>query len=89
MIKDDAAKKQKRSLVFSENNFFSELNIKFEPFCPEQLSPCNINQKTFQYHNKQDCSYQGEALKVPTAFKGLWGSNNIKKTKSNKKNSKI
>ena len=28
---------------------------------------------------KQDCSYQGEALNVPTAFKGFWSSNNIKK----------
>ena len=25
---------------------------------------------------EQDCSYQGEALKVPTAYKRLWGSNN-------------
>ena len=26
---------------------------------------------------KQDCSYQGEALIVPTAFRGLSSSNNI------------
>ena len=28
---------------------------------------------------KQDCSYQGEALNVPTAFEGFWSSSiNIK-----------
>ena len=25
---------------------------------------------------EQDCSYQGEALNVPTAFKVLWSCNN-------------
>ena len=29
--------------------------------------------------NLQDCSYQGESLNVPTAFQGLWSSNNIEK----------
>ena len=28
----------------------------------------------------QDCSYQGEALNVPTAFEGLWSSSNNIKT---------
>ena len=28
---------------------------------------------------EQDCSYQGEPLNVPTAFKCLWSSNNMKK----------
>ena len=31
---------------------------------------------------KQDCSYQGEALNVPTADKGLWSSNIITKLSS-------
>ena len=32
-----------------------------------------------KYSGKQDCSYQGKALNVPTAFEGLWSiSNNIK-----------
>ena len=35
---------------------------------------------------KQDCSYQGEALNVPTAFSGLWSSNNIKKFNEIKQN---
>ena len=30
------------------------------------------------HNTKQDYSYQGEALNVPSAFKGLWSSNNIK-----------
>ena len=42
---------------------------------------------------KQDCWYQGEALKVPTAFQGFWSSNNNKKfneiEKYEKKISKI
>ena len=38
---------------------------------------------------KQDCSYQGEALNVPTAFEVLWSSNNIKKLKVIKQNDKI
>ena len=29
------------------------------------------------FKTKQDCSYQGEALKTPTAFYRLWSSNNI------------
>ena len=29
---------------------------------------------------QQDCSYQGEALNVPTAFEGLWSSSNNIKT---------
>ena len=37
---------------------------------------------------KQDCSYQGEALNVPTAIKGLWSSNNIKKLDEIKQNEK-
>ena len=28
---------------------------------------------------RQDCSYQGEALNVSTAFSGLWSRSNIKK----------
>ena len=45
--------------------------------------------KRMKMKNKQNCSYQGEALNVPTAFQGLWSSNNIKKLneiKQNKKN---
>ena len=43
------------------------------------------------YKVQQDCSYQGEALKVPTAFYRLWSSNNINniKIKSNKINEKL
>ena len=36
--------------------------------------------------NKQDCSYQGNALNVPSDFYDLWGSNNIKKLKVTKQN---
>ena len=36
-----------------------------------------------------DCSYQGKALIVPTAFKGLWSSNNIKKINVIKQNENI
>ena len=44
-----------------------------------------------QKQKQQDCSYQGEALKVPTAFYRLWSSNNINniKIKSNKINEKL
>ena len=27
---------------------------------------------------KQDCSYQGKALNVPTAFQGLWSIDKLK-----------
>ena len=37
-------------------------------------------------YTNQNCSYQGEALNVPTAFKGLWSSNNIKKINVIKQN---
>ena len=30
--------------------------------------------------DKQDCSYHGEGLNVPTAFEGLWSSSNNIKT---------
>ena len=32
---------------------------------------------------KQDSSYQGEALNVPTAYSGLWSSNNNEIFKKN------
>ena len=35
---------------------------------------------------KQECSYQGEALNVQTAFQDLWSSNNIKKFYQMKQN---
>ena len=34
---------------------------------------------------RQDCSYQGKALNVPTAFEGLWSSSNNIKTLYEKK----
>ena len=34
------------------------------------------------YKAEQDCSYQGEALKVPTAFYRLWSGNNINNIKN-------
>ena len=33
---------------------------------------------------KQNCSYQGESLNVPTAFYGQWSSNNMKKMNGEK-----
>ena len=41
-----------------------------------------------ELHKEQDCSYQGEALNVPTAFEGLWSRNDIKKLKVIKQNEK-
>ena len=41
----------------------------------------DISQDQFQ----QDCSYQGKALNVPTAFKGLWSSNSFEKLNVKKK----
>ena len=38
---------------------------------------------------RQDCSYQGEALNVPTVCKGLWSSNNIEKLKVTKQNEQL
>ena len=37
-----------------------------------------------EHRRQQECSYQGEALNVPTTYLGLWSSNNIfKKIKQN------
>ena len=35
---------------------------------------------------KQNCSYQGEVLNVPTTSQGLWSSNNMKKLNAINKN---
>ena len=33
----------------------------------------------FKSNYQQDCSFQGEALIISTAFQGLWSSSNMKK----------
>ena len=38
---------------------------------------------------QQDCSYQGKALNVPTAFKDQWSSNNMEKLNVKKNEKKI
>ena len=43
----------------------------------QTINKYNLSQ--FLETKKPDCSYHGEDLNVPTAFSGLWSSNNIKK----------
>ena len=49
---------------------------------PQSLRFSEVQMESMQsnkINKKQDCSYQAEALNVPTAFYGLWSSKNIKK----------
>ena len=74
-------------------NFFFK-NLKF--FFIKKNHPTRhihvTSRKTFiaKWHGnkkiKQDCSYQGEALNVPTAHSRFWSSKIIKKLKVKKQN---
>ena len=47
---------------------------------PQSLRFSEVQMESMQsnkINKKQDCSYQAEALNVPTAFYGLWSSKNI------------
>ena len=49
----------------------------------ETTNLTKIDMKSSEIESKQDGSYQGKALNVPTAFLGLWSSNSLKKDVKN------
>ena len=64
-----------------KKNLFIELSMFFQ-YITTALDQRLIKQNSDIKKKKQDCSYQGEALKVPTAFYRLWSSNNINNIKN-------
>ena len=52
---------------------------------PDKIMNSYLN---IEYIDKEDCSYQGEALNVPTAFLGPIEQNNLKNLNVKKRKSK-
>ena len=64
-------------------NFFIK-NFTVQTFFKTKFK--NSDDENLYWTKKQPCSYQGETLNVPSAFYGLWSSNNMKKLNVTKKN---
>ena len=67
---------------YFKGSFGKHQRVKREKFLPFKARPFCATYRELQnvwtdINKKQDCSYQGEALIIPTVFQDLWSSNNL------------